>query len=234
MFMSDQAPSGDTPATPAVPETPEGTTPAAPETDWEKRYQDLQPEFTRTTQELAQHRAIITGLQSDDDETRQQALAALGLEFAEPEDDPNTPDPDQDPTGAKLAALERKLAEIDQRETARTQAEASSREQERLDAIEANCQKQLAKIEGLDDATRDWIYTRSLTTHHTPEGLPDIEAAHKEFLEFETARQKAWATTKKAPYIPGSGTSATQVPDLDDEAQRHAWMKERLRANEAD
>jgi hypothetical protein len=69
------------------------------EVDWAKRYSDLQPEYTRTTQELSQLRqredAYKALLYSDDQDTRQQAAQALGIELADDEvddtqyDDPN-------------------------------------------------------------------------------------------------------------------------------------------------
>jgi hypothetical protein len=53
------------------------------------------------------------------------------------------------------------------------------------------------------------------------------------FVERETARQKAWAQTKKgAPHISPVGQQATEVPNLDNDQERRDWMVAQLQANE--
>lgn len=239
--MSDQA--AQEPTTDPIPETPEGSAPD-PQQDggtpppWGDDF-DAQRAWNTITHlrgrehELEQAaRELEQFLTSP--EAMISALEALGYEFeTEPDEDPEPVEFD-DPRDAKLHELEQWKASIEQERARQREAEQAATEQAYLDKIEADCNAQLAAIDGLDDDDRDWIFTRALTTHHTPEGLPDIEAAHKEFVERENARQRRWAESKTAPHTPGSGTSATQVPDLDDEAQRHAYMRERLRAANAD
>jgi len=130
--------------------------------------------------------------------------------------------------------LRRWRDQVESREAQRQEEAQRAAQEAQLDQIDQDCRKQLSELDGLDEEDRDWIYSRALTTHHTPEGLPDIQAAHEEFVARENARLQKYAQSKQAPHVPGSGTSATQVPDLDDDAQRHAWMKEKLRAMNAD
>jgi len=65
------------------------------EVDYEKRYQDLQPEYTRATQEAAQYRQIIELAQQGD----RDALELLGLEVEE--QDTEDEDSDQPITRAE-------------------------------------------------------------------------------------------------------------------------------------
>jgi hypothetical protein len=122
--------------TPVAEQTPEGqdrtrppTPPQAPkqqqqEVDWAKRYSDLQPEYTRTTQELSQLRqredAYKALLYSDDQDTRQQAAQALGIELADDEVDDTQYD---DPTDALRAELEQLKQTVSGDLTARQQQE---------------------------------------------------------------------------------------------------------------
>ena len=81
----DPAIEQDTPAQDATQDTPEAEAPeqseqqTQAEIDYEKRYQDLQPEYTRATQEAAQYRQIIELAQQGDPD----ALEILGLEAAD-------------------------------------------------------------------------------------------------------------------------------------------------------
>lgn len=88
--MSDQAPETDTPTI-----TPTSDTPEIP---WQKRYEDLRPEFDRTTQELAAERAAW--------EDEQALLARIAEkhphllaeeEETEEEYEETTPEPARDP-----------------------------------------------------------------------------------------------------------------------------------------
>jgi hypothetical protein len=221
--MSDQAPIEETPAVPPSPET--GTPGTDQEQiDWQKRYEDLRPEYDRTTQRLSERERLVEGLSSDDPDTRAAAAQALGLQFV---DDSTDDDQYTDPTdqlAQKLQALEARLEQRDQQ----------AQDQANIARIEAAVEQQLAQLpDGLSEKDKNWIVKGALGLDPTPEGVPDIQAAYQEFTEWESDRQKQWAATKKAPHVSAVGQQGTSAPDLDDPAQRVAWMTERARELES-
>lgn len=224
--MDDQAPEVETPDTTEDVVTDEPTQPVV---DWEKRYNDLRPEFDRTNQEAAQYRRLIEGLNSDDLDTRREAAEALGIEFVDQDDTPEIEEEDDlyiDPVARRrLEAIEARIA---QEEAERQQAADEAAEQARVDEAMAKVNEQITAL-GRDDATAEAIFAFALTLPHTPEGLPDIQAANEKFTAFENRLKESWATSKRgAAHVSPVGTSGTQVPDLDDPEQRVAWMASRL------
>lgn len=231
--MSDdpQAPTttvADTPTptpAPAPADTGNGQPAAQSTVDWEKRYTDLQPEYTRASQEAAQFRQLVEELRSDDPDTRLNAAQALGLELVD-DTTTQTPTDDEDP----LASLR---AEIDEIKSQKQIEQQQRQEMERLQQVETHVEQQLAELDGLDDADKDWIVQRAIHMDPTPEGMPDIQGAHQAYVQLINAKKQAWAGTKASPAPPSvAGTSGTQVPDLDKRSDRVAWMAEKLQANE--
>lgn len=232
--MSDdvQAPNADTPA-PASPNVAPGTdqplTPTEQQqvVDFEKRYNDLRPEYDRATQRASQIEQMVAGLRSEDPDTRRWAAEGLGVELAD--EDPGEP-LHEDPRIAQLLAEQAEMkAWKEQQQQRDTQAD----EQQRIDQIDAQAQAKLAAIDGLDDEERDWVYGRALTNHPpTTDGLPDIEAAHAELVAFQQKQMQKWAASKRAPHVTPVGSSGTQQPNLDDPAERVAWMTQRLAESE--
>ena len=78
------------------------------EIDWQKRYSDLQPEYTRVSQEPpnsgAQQELYDALLSTDDADTRRAIAEELGYQL---EDDETEPDPDEDPLEQYGQRLER-------------------------------------------------------------------------------------------------------------------------------
>jgi len=117
--MSEQAAPAEGGGIPPAVAGPEGTPGATEqqatqqEIDWQQRYQNLQPEYTRATQRVSLYEQMLT---AEDADTRRQAAEQLGYEFAE-EDEPQQPETPDDPLtayGARLEALEQHLVERDQ------------------------------------------------------------------------------------------------------------------------
>jgi hypothetical protein len=208
---------------------PEGTPGAAEqaqaEIDWQNRYQHLQPEYTRVTQENAQLREqqqlYETLLSSEDPDTRREVAEALGyqLEQEEPQYEPEDPVTQFD---ERLGRLEQSL---------------SQREQEQADAAYAAhvrevVDQRLDQLQ-LDKDDQDWVLAYAINALPiTDEGLPDIEQAHEVFQARETARQKAWASSKRAPHISAHGQPATEVPNLDNRQERIDYQVRRLQEME--
>src|SRR5690242_5353588 len=95
--MSGQLDAAAAEAAPPVVAGPDGTgeaeQAAQAEVDWQKRYADLQPEYTRTTQELAelkrQQELYDVLISTNDPDTRRMVAEQLGYTL---EDEPNPDD----------------------------------------------------------------------------------------------------------------------------------------------
>jgi hypothetical protein len=213
----------------AGPESGTGTAEQAAqaEVDWQKRYADLQPEYTRATQENAelkrQQELYDLLISSDDEATRRQVAERLGYVLEdEPSNEPDYEDP--------LAKYDERLGRIEESMTQRQQDENDA-------AYAAEVRTQVdAKLEqlGLDTGDQDWVLAYAINALPvTQEGLPDIEQAHRIFTERETERQRLWARNKRsAPQIAPNGQAATEVPNLDDRQQRQEWMVRRMQEND--
>lgn len=227
--MSDQGLSEDPGV--AGPNTGTGTAEqqaAQAETDWQKRYSDLQPEYTRATQELAemkrQQELYDVLVSTDDPATRRQVAERLGYQL---EEEPDPEPEDEDP----LARYDERLGRIEQSLTQRQQDE-----QDATYAAEVRAAVDV-KLEalGLDKGDQDWVLAYAINALPvTEEGLPDIEQANRVFAERETERQRKWAKGKRsAPHIAPNGQAATEVPNLDNRQERVDWMMRRMQENEA-
>lgn len=202
----------DTPAAPA----PDGT--PGPEINYQQRYDDLRPQFDRTTQEVAALRAEQDRLK--DAEYQRQLMAQWGYEVEDP-----TPAPAADPSDE----LRQQLAELQEWKNTTT---AEQQQAAQLARITASVDEQFrSTAPDLDEATREWITTRALNMDPRDDGMPDIAGAHQAFTDWELARKKQWAAGKRAaPRISATGGAGSQVPNLDDRQDRIAWMAEQLQA----
>lgn len=229
--MSEQsAPEQGTPAV-AGPEGTPGTAEqqvTQAETDWQDRYQHLQPEYTRVTQEVAelrrQQELYEQLLSAEDADTRREIAEQLGYVLEEDEET-QTGDPEEDPLsqfGERLGRVEQSLSARDQE-----REDAAYAEQVRAVVDERLGQLQIPK----DD--QDWVLAYAINALPiTEEGLPDIAQAFQAFQARETERQKAWAQSKRAPHISPHGQSATEAPNLDNRQERQDYMVRRLQEGE--
>jgi len=214
--MSDQQPPApqDTAAVAGPTEAP-GTAQDTQEVNWEKRYQDLQPEYTRTTQQLReleqQKQWYELALTTDDPDTQRQAFEALGYELPQQEEEFEPVEYD-DPIEELRAELGSVRQEVDQRNEAMRLAEEGALIREFTD-------ERLNSLEGLAPEDHDMVLAYAINAlppkrlPGVPVPLPDVEGAFEYFQQREVERQKQWAKTKKAPYVMPGGVTADPVPD---------------------
>lgn len=209
-----------------TPENGTGNEQATPEVDWQERYTNLQPEYTRATQEAAQLRQMVEALRDPDSAAHRQFLTELGYAL---EDD--TPDLDEngDPIAAIAQKFDQRFSEIEQRFAQQdTQAQVARGEA----AFEKAC-ADIASKRGfaLSEEEQDMVFGMAVAGQIPPtkDGLPDFEAAYQRLDKGWDYRQQHWAQTKQTPHrVSPAGGAGNETPDLDDRDQRIAWMAERF------
>lgn len=226
----------DEPAAPVV-ETPRDEAPVstdtppeqqpdtnAEEATYKQRYENLQPEYTRASQEAAQSRELIEALRSDDPQLRTQALEAIGLEFDEPE-----PEPLDD-----VEELRQKLSDLDAWRQEQTQVQQTNAQREaeigymdeQFDALEKQSGQEFT-----DDDIE--LVGRLAQQMRDDKGRPDVSGAHarlQAYLDVATPRRVA---TKKAAQVQAGAQGAKELDFSDKRARRQA-MADRMAAENAE
>lgn len=201
-----------------APEPPDTPAPADT-TDWQQRYESLQPEYTRTTQQLRRFEsdpeALLEFIQAHHPDM-------LDADEPDPEPDPNL-DPDlEDPLSREVQELRAWREQVEQAQQQQViQQEWSGWEQH---------VKNLAQQDGVELSRRDINALR--VDSHDQNGMPVGPDKAKQLLdgylsELTAERERIIEEARKrprAPRAPGDGSPATKVPDLDDPQQRVAWM----------
>jgi hypothetical protein len=189
---------------------------------YEKRYNDLRPQFDRTTQELSeikqQQQLYEIALTTTDPDTQRQALQQLGYDVPDEVEDvePAEWTDDEDP----LADVRQELAELKQW---RDQNQSQAQEAAGFEFLMGHINNEVERLgmDKLDEATRQLVLSQALASPGVPappgaphDELPNVEAAWKQFQAWRDEEQKRWAKTKSsAPYVPPGGLPANEVPD---------------------
>lgn len=179
-----------------------------------QREKEMQSAFTRKTQELAAERKAIEDAKAEielaralrDPETQAQALARLGFDLEDGEDE--EPLDPEDELRQKVSALE---AERQQEREAR---EAAAREQEVLADL-GNQLDALERAEGYEFTDEEAEALVSIAVANANGEGPSIEGAFKLLTNSYTARDKRRAERKR-PRVPGGGPAAKREIDLSD------------------
>lgn len=176
-------------------------------TDWQKRYTDLQPEYTRTTQALKDEQAIW------DDE--QAVLARIAEKYphlmadeddTDDDDDDVTFDDDDTPQFAKLSPEdEARLKAHD--EWIAQQAQAQATEQFNKDLAEEAGDRSLSR------QAKEWIFNETIKLG---DGRDNLKKAFASWVEFEDGLGESYLErvkkSKRAPHVPANG----QTPNSDE------------------
>lgn len=216
----------DTPEPSAPQET--GHAPSAGETpddapNWEQRYSDLQPEYTRATQEAAQYREIIEAARAGDPE----ALEMLGLDLTD--DEPDTPQEPDDPyiTREEWQQYQQQIAQA--QEQAMQEAQWAEAQQATIEAIDEGLAAISQRIgRELTDDEIGFIAPRALAS--SEDGSPDVEGAWNalEALQHNTIRSYAEGKLKP-PRVPDGRSADTKPPDRSTREGRDEFARQRLR-----
>lgn len=157
----------------------------------------------------------------EDRDTFRELAEKFGYEIPDDEDDIEEPEDEtveDDPNNKRLAEIERKIQE-------REAAEAAKQFEDHLDQLATGKEVELTSRQ------RKQILRDSLEAGFSPEATEKaFNDLIEELSEYEKRAIERYTGSKKTPAVPPSGKSATQVPDLSNEKERHEWLKQRLAA----
>ena len=209
----DEAQDTPTPEAPDVSQdTPE--TDATQSVDYEKRYQDLQPEYTRATQEAAQYRDFIERVQAMDPE----ALRSLGLEFEEPDDEGFDEDDDPDAPLTRAEWNEWQQAQQEEHQAAESEQAFNNDLWSAVEAIEEKEGREITDEEAAilrDSALAQVVRGGDFDLSSTWDSLQSqAKAAHERYVN----------TKRTAPVAP-LGSAGEEKIDLNDEDARQDLLK---------
>ncbi len=210
------APEEDTPAQ-EMEETPTEDTSAAPVVDYQKRYEDIRPEFDRTRQALAERDELIRQYE--------EQFAGDQPAYEDPEyDDEEYVDVE---ARQKLVQLEALLAQKSQQETLTEQREQEyAHIDSEFDALEAEHGVELSdKV-----ATRIGRDAQQLRDEFD---RPDVRRAYAEWQADLEAEKVQWVDKKRSAAKPASGPGAVEVPDKGDRKARIAYINELARQQDS-
>lgn len=198
---------------PEAPGTPTTVNWDVDDNPYKQRFESYRREADRKATEFTQYQSLVSDLSSDDPRARAAAAEALGVELVEDEYEPDDP----------YEAVQRKLADLEGKLTAREQQEQERQQREQLSAV---VEQRLDKL-GLSDeadpesgwSEKDWVLARAIQMPDE-DGLPNIAAAHAELKKLEAAvqrrREAEWKRSKNAPRGIQPGSTATQQKNVAD------------------
>lgn len=210
--------------------------------DFERSYNELRPEYTRTTQDLAATRdrlsafeSLFEALHDTDPEVQQEAMEALGLE---PVVETGSPSGAQEEF---VDPLEREVEELrawrDQVDRERELEAAHSEDAELSELRDSYIGEEIGLIESMTseaftDAEEEVLGNLAIAMEDD-EGIPDVRAAYERMFGSEgvlESRRQRWIETKTGAAMPPLGTSIPAEQRPQTPAARVDYIDERWRA----
>lgn len=203
--------------------------------DFERGYNELRPEYTRTTQRLSEYEQLFEALHDSDPEVQKAAMDALGLELDTGSQGSarKTDDEFVDPLEEEVKALR---SVVDELHSARELEAAKARESELAELRDEFIGEAISFIEQNTNVKfneREEEALGNLAIAMEKDGTPDVQGAYNllygEAGVLETNRQR-WIASKTGAPMPPIGTSipADQRPTT--KAERISYVDERMRA----
>lgn len=219
-----QAPATDTPGTIVnTPDTGTGDSPTeVPQVDWEGRYTNLQGAFTRASQEAADLRRVVEGLNSDDPEARAWAAEQVGITF-EDDDAPGDTQAEQQQYAQLDPSVQQQLDALMSRQAEVQQAQQAEDDYRAYRAYVDPVLEQLGVpgelVEMVAEAA---VNMPPVVTEHGEQ--IDLEGAWAKTLAFfeqgtsipqvQAKMLASYQKSKQTPHVASSGQAGVQVPDL--------------------
>lgn len=197
-------------------------TETADATNWQEQYQQLQPEYTRATQEAASLRSTIDSIKTDP-EAQREFLRELGYELDEPDDEDDELEPDE------LAAVRREIAQLQEQVSQQSNQRQQAELETHFDQAFARFGEERGKK--LTDREKNAVFSvaMSMAMAKGDNGPPPVEEAWREIEALWEDRQKEWAGSKQPSYrVSPNGKDAEQKPDLSTDEGKTAHILRRM------
>ena len=202
-------------------ETDSSTPPWGDDFDAERAWKTITSQ-RETEKELKERLRQEQAIWEDEQAVAARAAERFQWQLDEDEPDPEDDDDTEEPVDPRVEAHDRWIRQ-------QQEAQAIKDFNEDLDKAAGEAQVTLTQRD------RKTILADSVANGFNPEAT---RKALKELVEDREQLRASWQeelkTSKKTSRSPGSGQTATQVPDLDDDQQRRQWMAEQLRIRNAD
>lgn len=193
-------------------------------------YKQMQADYTRKTQEIAEERKFMAALQSDP-ETQQavftQLAESLGYEIENPDQQPPAPEGEQGPLDPRVDQLIEQL-----------EADRSDRETEQyIHAIEQHFATEVGQIQKdageLTGAEQDALLRLATSLPPDENGMPPVKEAWNTLSGLYDQRQQQYLQSKKdAPPPPTQGQPGQEAEKFDSsEARTEALARAMERAS---
>jgi len=234
--QSDQTKLAEVPATDGqAPDSFWNGDPATLPDEVQPVYKNLQADYTRKSQEIANQRreaeqatAFYNAIQSQDPQALRQIADVYGQEtvldtfgYALDNDDPQEY---SDPIDALRKELDELKGNV-------TKGEQKAQEEALLVQIESDIAQQFKGVD-LSEKEQEIVTAHALTAGYvTADGFPDVKKAYADFEEVLSEQQKKWASGKRAPRQPVQGTTGSDKVDFGNEDERRALIASMLDAN---
>lgn len=208
--------------------------PAALPDELRPAYKQMRDAFSQKTQTAAEERKqarealeVYEALQDPDRQA--DILSRFGFEVDGADDDEFEYDDPQEALEQRIAALE---AERQQH-----QQSAQEREYEEAEVgFVSNQLSELAKRTGREFSDEEIQLLGDLSRtdgFRDPDGAPNVDLAYERiYADVLSKERERWVGSKQSPQAP-SGSSAVEVPDLDNERERQEYLAHKLDEIEA-
>lgn len=203
-----------TPGTPATPDPQQGTPEDASTVDWQKRYSDLQPEYTRATQEaseLRQYQEAMEALQNDP-EAQKAFFAELVDTYGVDALNEWLPDDEEPESDDPLSAFDSRLQAIEHAESQReASAQAAQLEAQLNTEIDTLSQAEGVKFTADE---RELLLDTTVTAMLQTNQAPDVKGAYQRLNAAYKANQERYLASKNPGGTPPPAGPAGS-PDID-------------------
>ena len=199
------------------PEETQDTRQEVPENDYEKRYNDLRPEYDRTRQEVAQLRQFQEAARGAfGPEVQAQVLRQIGLDLDDVED---FEDRENESEEDRVARLEQWKSEFEQQQ--QEQLLAQQEEEYLVSEIEA-LEKEAGREFSDEELT---LIARAAQASRLENGDPDVKGAYELLTGVSKSAREQYVNSKKAPKAPVGSPGEEQIDTSDDQARQNAMAK---------
>lgn len=200
---------------------------------YESAYKEMQADYTRKTQEIAEQRReaeeaqeLISALQ--DPQYRDAALQVLGIQAGSEEE--------QDEEFEDYLSEDERLDRIEQyleaQQAQQQDTELEQLENQYLDQEFSKLEKSLGR-DLTDDEAELLFVTATHPTFRDSNGLPDVEGAYERVKQLEQGAQQRYVESKKAPRAPLGSAGSKQV-NLNDDEERTSVLAQMIEAASED